>query len=83
MGGPQRHQEIVQQHHRPAGGHAHHVSLGVHFPSFARPDQHDVFLLGIDEEVADVLQTGEVLHRIGDGFFVLGALFQDGLQPAE
>ena len=82
-GRAKRHQQIVQQHHRPAGGNAHHASLGVHFPAFARPDQHDVFLLGIDEDVANVLQAGEILDRIGDGFVVRGALVQGGFQAGE
>ncbi len=70
-GGPQRHQQVVQQHHRPAGGDAHDVSLGVNFPSFAGPDQHDVVLLGIDEDVVDALQAAKIAKGVGDRFLVL------------
>ena len=63
----QGHQQIVQQHHRPAGGDADQLPRASTFQPSAGPDQHDVVLLGIDQHVADLLQAAEEADLLGQG----------------
>ena len=59
------------------------VALGVDLPAFARSDQHDVLLLGIDEHVADALQAGKVFYGVGQRLVVLQAVVDRRFEPAE
>ena len=79
-GGAQGHQQVVQEHHRPAGGHPHEIAAAVDRPAFARSGQHDVVLIGVDEHVVDVLQAGQVLHGVGERFTLLEGLPDRPLQ---
>ena len=58
-GGPQRGEQVVQEQHGLAGGDADDIAAGVDPPAFAKTDKHDVFLFGVDEHVANVLQAGQ------------------------
>ena len=76
--------QVVQQHDRPAGGDADDVAAaGFDFPAFAGPDQHDVFLFGIDQHVADALQAAEELHVLRQGLAGFLELFDGRFQLAE
>ena len=80
---PQGDDQIVQQHHRPAGRCADDVVAIVDLPALARPGQDDVPLLGIDEHVLDALQAAEEFDFVGQGLAVFDARFGDGLDAAE
>ena len=51
LGDAQRHHQVVEQQHRPAARRADDVAQRIDPPTFGRPGQHDVVLLGIDQHV--------------------------------
>ena len=56
---------------------------GVDPPAFTKTDEHDVFLFGVDEHIANVLQAGQEDNLIGQGLAGLQRLFNGFFQPAE
>ena len=52
-------------------------------PAFAKTDEHDVFLFGVDEHVANVLQAGQEDNVVGQGLAGLQRLFDGFFQSAE
>ena len=82
-GGPQRGEQVVQQHHRLAGGDAHKIAPRVDPPAFAETGEHDVFLLGVDEHIANVLQAGQEDDLFGQRLAGLQRLFDGFFQPAQ
>ena len=82
-GGPQRGEQVVQEQHGLAGGDADNIAARVDPPAFAETDEHDVFLLGIDEHIANVLQAGQEDNLFGQRLAGLQRLFDGFFQPAE
>ena len=77
---PQGHDQVLQLHHRPPAGQAHHAAGRIGHPAFGRAGQHDVLAVGIEEHVADPQQSGQVAHLVGQRALVV----DDGLlQPVE
>ena len=82
-GGPQRGEQVVQEQHGLAGGDADDIAARVDPPAFAKTDEHDVFLFGVDEYIANVLQAGQEDNLFGQGLAGLQRLFNGFFQPAE
>ena len=82
-GSPQRREQVVQEQHGLAGGDADDIAVRVDPPAFAKTDEHDVFLLGVDEHIANVLQAGQEDDLFGQGLAGLQRLFNGFFQSAE
>ena len=77
FGGPQRGEQIIEQQDGLAGGDADNTAVVVDPPALAKTGEDDVFLFGVDEDIADVLQAGQEenfgrqglagLERVGNG----------------
>ena len=82
-GSPQRGEQVVQEQHGLAGGDADNIAARVDPPTFTKTHQHDVFLFGVDEHIANVLQAGQEDDLIGQGLAGLQRFFNGCFQPAE
>ena len=81
--GAQRHDQIIQQHARPAAGSAHGIAAGVDLPSLGEAGHDNVVLFGIHEHVADALQTGQIAHGVVHRLAGFLPRRQFGFQPAQ
>ena len=75
--GPQGDTQIFQADHGPPGGDTDDAAGRIGGPAFGGTGDHDVAAIGIEEDIPNTEQAGQVAHLIGDRAILLAnGIFQ-------
>ena len=80
---PQRREQVVEKQNGLAGRDANDVAAIIDSPPLAKAGENDVLLLGVDEDIANVLQAGQKDHFLGERLSRLQGVFNGFFQAAE
>ncbi len=79
MGRAERHDQILQLHDRAAASLAHHVFRRIragpnHLPRLGRPGDHQIVIIGKDEDVMKARHPAQVLEQFGNRLLLLAQM---------